>query len=270
MAEFIDTPVKRYSSGMQVKLAFAVATSIEAEILIVDEVLAVGDLAFQRKCFDRMEYLIKRQGRTVLLVSHNIRQVERICSRVITLDHGRKIDDGEPMKVCNAFYERSDRIITMNQASLGKSNIQTTGEVELLDVFFVNKEKQRTNAVGYDCPVTLHIRVQAHKPIINPFFFVGFHTTDFVFLTASSSGEMFRTDVLTIGTHELSMIINKFPLLPGAYSTRISIDVEEPIKNILYGDGLCHFTVVSSSLQRTAPECGGGFFMVETKWQLAS
>ena len=63
MSEFIDTPVKRYSSGMQVKLAFAVATSIEAEILIVDEVLAVGDLAFQRKCFDRMEYLIKGQGR---------------------------------------------------------------------------------------------------------------------------------------------------------------------------------------------------------------
>ncbi len=63
MAEFIDTPVKRYSSGMQVKLAFAVATSVESEILIVDEVLAVGDLAFQRKCFDRMEDLIKRRER---------------------------------------------------------------------------------------------------------------------------------------------------------------------------------------------------------------
>ena len=89
MADFIDTPVKRYSSGMQVKLAFAVATSIESEILIVDEVLAVGDLAFQRKCFERMERLIKYEGRTVLLVSHNIRQVERISNRVIMLDHGR-------------------------------------------------------------------------------------------------------------------------------------------------------------------------------------
>lgn len=88
MERFIDTPVKRYSSGMQVKLAFAVATSIESEILIVDEVLAVGDLAFQRKCFDRMEDLIRRQGRTVLLVSHNLRHVERICSRVVLLDKG--------------------------------------------------------------------------------------------------------------------------------------------------------------------------------------
>jgi len=94
MAEFIDTPVKRYSSGMQVKLAFAVATSIESDILIVDEVLAVGDLAFQRKCFDRMEDLIRHQGRTVLLVSHNIRQVERICTRVLLLEHGRVAQAG--------------------------------------------------------------------------------------------------------------------------------------------------------------------------------
>ncbi len=85
IAEFIDTPVKRYSSGMQVKLAFAVATSIESEILIVDEVLAVGDLAFQRKCFDRMESMIKRQGKTVLLLSHNIRQVQRLCSRALLI-----------------------------------------------------------------------------------------------------------------------------------------------------------------------------------------
>ena len=89
MAEFIDTPVKRYSSGMQVKLAFAVATSVESEILIVDEVLAVGDLAFQRKCIDRMDTLIRRDGRTVLVVSHNIRQIERLCSRALLLDHGR-------------------------------------------------------------------------------------------------------------------------------------------------------------------------------------
>ncbi len=72
---------------MQVRLGFAIATSVESEILIVDEVLAVGDLAFQRKCFDRIEDLIKGRGNTVLLVSHNIRQVERLCSRAIMLDH---------------------------------------------------------------------------------------------------------------------------------------------------------------------------------------
>src|SRR5579862_554936 len=79
LEEFVDTPLKRYSSGMAVRLGFSIATCVDADILIVDEVLAVGDLAFQRKCFDRMEDMIKRQGKTVILVSHNTRQVERLC-----------------------------------------------------------------------------------------------------------------------------------------------------------------------------------------------
>src|SRR5438552_4375017 len=108
LEEFIDTPIKRYSTGMQVRLGFSIATSMDASILIVDEVLAVGDLAFQRKCFDRMEDMIKRQGKTVILVSHNVRQVERLCNRVMLLDHGRIIDDGQPSKVCELFYERTD------------------------------------------------------------------------------------------------------------------------------------------------------------------
>jgi len=93
LEEFIDTPIKRYSSGMAVRLGFSIATSVDADILIVDEVLAVGDLAFQRKCFDRMEDMIKRQGRTVWLVIHNTRQIERLCTRVILMDHGRIIAD---------------------------------------------------------------------------------------------------------------------------------------------------------------------------------
>jgi len=99
LEEFIDTPIKRYSTGMQVRLGFSIATSMDASILIVDEVLAVGDLAFQRKCFDRMEDMIKRQGKTVILVSHNVRQVERLCSRVILLDRGVVINDGHPTEV---------------------------------------------------------------------------------------------------------------------------------------------------------------------------
>ena len=94
LEDFIDTPIKRYSSGMKIRLAFAIATSVDAEILIIDEVLAVGDLAFQRKCFERMENLIKGRGSTVLIVSHNIRQIERMCSRVLLLDHGKVAADG--------------------------------------------------------------------------------------------------------------------------------------------------------------------------------
>ena len=98
LEEFIDTPVKRYSSGMIVKLGFSIATSLDAEILIVDEILSVGDLAFQRKCFERMEAMIKSEGKTVLVVSHNIRQILRICDRVILINKGIKTNRRIPFK----------------------------------------------------------------------------------------------------------------------------------------------------------------------------
>ena len=90
---FIDTPVKRYSSGMHMRLAFAVAAHLEPEILVVDEVLAVGDVAFQRKCLGKMDD-VARQGRTVIFVSHNMTAVESLCRRVCWIEHGRLVDDG--------------------------------------------------------------------------------------------------------------------------------------------------------------------------------
>jgi lipopolysaccharide transport system ATP-binding protein len=93
--KFLDTPVKRYSSGMHVRLAFAVAAHLDPEILIVDEVLAVGDAEFQRKCLGKMDQ-VSKHGRTVLLVSHNMSAIERLCGRAMVLEDGNKIFDGEP------------------------------------------------------------------------------------------------------------------------------------------------------------------------------
>ena len=92
--KFIDTPVKRYSSGMYVKLAFSVAAHLDSEIMIMDEVLAVGDMAFQKKCLAKMRSAAKEQGRTVLYVSHNMNTIRTLCDRCIVLDHGRIIFDG--------------------------------------------------------------------------------------------------------------------------------------------------------------------------------
>jgi lipopolysaccharide transport system ATP-binding protein len=99
---FLDTPVKRYSSGMYVRLAFAIAAHIDPEILIVDEVLAVGDAEFQKKCLDRMES-VGSSGRTVLFVSHNMQAVTRLCRRAILLDHGRVKRDGPAHEVASAY-----------------------------------------------------------------------------------------------------------------------------------------------------------------------
>ncbi|MBQ1770772.1 MAG: ABC transporter ATP-binding protein [Clostridia bacterium] len=92
--QFIDTPVKRYSSGMYVKLAFSVAAHLDSEIMIMDEVLAVGDMAFQKKCLDKMNDVSGAEGRTILYVSHNMNTIRELCDRVIVLDHGKVVFDG--------------------------------------------------------------------------------------------------------------------------------------------------------------------------------
>lgn len=95
VGQFIDTPVKRYSSGMKVKLAFAVASHLDSEIMIMDEVLAVGDVSFQNKCIDRMKKVAEEEGRTILYVSHNMTTVKSLCNRCIVLSHGQVAFEGE-------------------------------------------------------------------------------------------------------------------------------------------------------------------------------
>ena len=107
VSKFIETPVKRYSSGMYVRLAFAVAAHLEPEILIVDEVLAVGDADFQKKCLGKMKDVSNNQGRTVLFVSHNMEAVKNLCSQVVLLEKGKLVEIGNPTAVINTYFRRN-------------------------------------------------------------------------------------------------------------------------------------------------------------------
>lgn len=110
--QFIDTPVKRYSSGMYVKLAFAVASHLDSEILIMDEVLAVGDMAFQKKCLDKMSQVSQDEGRTILYVSHNMNTIRQLCNRCVVMSHGKVIFNGD-VEEAIAIYMSS----TVNSAT---------------------------------------------------------------------------------------------------------------------------------------------------------
>ncbi len=114
LEKFLDTPVKRYSSGMYVRLAFAVAAHLEPEILIVDEVLAVGDASFQKKCLGKMENVAK-QGRTILFVSHNMIAIQSLCRRTIWLDNGKIIEEGEPSQVVSTYLQTSAQESTVTE-----------------------------------------------------------------------------------------------------------------------------------------------------------
>ena len=132
---FLDTPVKRYSSGMYVRLAFAVAAHLEPEILIVDEVLAVGDAEFQRKCLGRMDELRTQVGRTIFLVSHNLEMIETLCTRCILLDQGRVVFDGgthEALARYGALGGRSGEITVTETTKLRWQGIRNRASLNAL------------------------------------------------------------------------------------------------------------------------------------------
>ena len=273
MEDFIDTPVKRYSSGMQVKLAFSVATSVEAEILIVDEVLAVGDLAFQRKCFTRMENMIKEQGRTVLLVSHNIRQVERICTRTLMLDHGTIFADGDPKKVCNLFYEESDLRIQANAKEILNSDptaaLRGTGEASLISLRLHNQAGQPVESINNSDSVSIELTFESHINLINPVFAVGFHTVDLLYVATPRSVGSDLPGKLSPEKYTVTCHIDALPLLPGPYALRVSLSAGETPRTILYAENLWHFNVTSVGFERSMVG-SEGLISLPATWDLAS
>ena len=247
MTEFIDTPVKRYSSGMQVKLAFAVATSIESEILIVDEVLAVGDLAFQRKCFDRMEDVIRRQGRTVLLVSHNIRQVERMCSRVMLMNHGTILQDGDPHATCDRFYQLSNQTICDQKAKDSSKRIISSGEVQNVEVGILDSQGNMVDSITEGGTLRIRIRFTLNQPLSNPEFHVGTHTTDFIYLTGESTAVLGQSKEFSAGDHEIEQLIPAYPLVPGTYGIRFAV-IDHRGRVVFHGESLRFFNVSAKSM----------------------
>ena len=135
--KFLDTPVKRYSSGMYVRLAFAVAAHLEPEILIVDEVLAVGDVAFQKKCLAKIESVSSREGRTVVFVSHNIFAVNRLCTQAILLDSGKVLATGKTQHISKLYQTvalpRQARVDWPDSATAPGSDIARLRSIRVVD-----------------------------------------------------------------------------------------------------------------------------------------
>ncbi|MBK9325452.1 MAG: ABC transporter ATP-binding protein [Hydrogenophilales bacterium] len=225
MAEFIDTPVKRYSSGMKVKLAFSVATSISSEILIIDEVLAVGDLAFQQKCIERMENLIKRDGRTVIIVGHNIRQLQRFCERIMLLDHGRISRDGNPSEVCGVFYDEAQRkniarhVITEGAIEPQRSSGDiTVNSIEILDDADIPVDR-----IGLHEPLKIRATFTCARKLERVEFNVGLHTSDFVHVISVGNALYDALPTLEPGTHQFTCRLSDVPLRPANYALRLLI-----------------------------------------------
>src|SRR5215204_5095115 len=211
--KFLDTPVKRYSSGMYVRLAFGVAAHLETEVLLVDEVLAVGDAQFQKKCFEKMRD-IGVQGRTILFVSHNMSAVRSICKQALIIEKGRVAAQGE-------IDETVDRYLSQMNSS------QALGEAVETETFSVTSV-QVTSVCGpvvktFD-PVEVRVQFIPKAEIQDPGLYVSILTMDSRRLTGLDLKDFFTASPLPAGkAAELGFIIESLPLLPGTYQMEIHL-----------------------------------------------
>ena len=142
--QFIDTPVKRYSSGMYVKLAFSVAAYLDSEIMIMDEVLAVGDMAFQKKCLEKMSDVSKAEGRTILYVSHNMNTIRQLCDRCIVLNHGKIVFDGDVEKGIDIYSEsKFNEELSIDYSDMTLPKWIKSQKVKLKAALFFDKKDNR-------------------------------------------------------------------------------------------------------------------------------
>jgi ABC-2 type transport system ATP-binding protein len=159
IGDFIDTAVKFYSSGMYVRLAFAVAVHTDPDLLLVDEVLAVGDEAFQRKCMERITQF-REEGRTIILVSHSAQQVAELCDRGIVLSDGKVVFDGDPNDAIGAL-----RDVLAGRMAGERPPEQTIHPIQVKRIELIGSDGEPTNSIDEGDPVCIRVHVDALRPI---------------------------------------------------------------------------------------------------------
>ena len=211
--KFLDTPVKHYSTGMYVRLAFAVAVHLEPEVLIIDEVLAVGDAEFQKKCFQKMQE-IGKGDRTILLVSHNMSAVRSICQRALILDAGRLIEFGPVDTVVDDYLAKT---------SNGLSN-QSQVETEMFIVRDVQIRSSNGPVIKTFDPVTIALRITAKTDVLEPDIYVGIETLDGHLLTALCCRDFCSVPRINAGQWlETEFCIDSLAFLPGKYQLKLHL-----------------------------------------------
>jgi lipopolysaccharide transport system ATP-binding protein len=262
--KFLDTPVKRYSSGMYVRLAFAVAAHLEPDILIIDEVLAVGDVVFQKKCLGKMKSVAK-SGRTALFVSHNMQTVTGLTDRAILLDAGRVVANGPPTEVVeqylsnqavgDAVYEQTydqdsnqPQITRVEVCTSNPNNLHQFGKPMTVAIEVTTPDKVSNSAISFQ------IMTSSHQPVVHV-------------LNLDSEVPMLRTP----GLHRLVCTFPSLRLYPGHYYLRFHFGASEPRRVFDGLDEVCPFEVTQLEELRDFywyPD--NGIYVEEVEWNSES
>jgi ABC-2 type transport system ATP-binding protein len=214
LERFIDQQVKHYSSGMYVRLGFSVATSVDPEILLVDEVLAVGDEAFQRKCLDRIK-AFQRDGRTIVFVTHAADLVRQICDRAVVLDRGKQVAWGTPGEAVRAFREG---LYHFDEAGTGEAGaVSGHGERLRIRTVVVEYPDPDRPYVRNGEPLAVHIAFEALEPVDDVVFALSLHGTDGHIVFGQNTWGLGERLPPLHGTGEVSFRFESVQLLEGTY-----------------------------------------------------
>ena len=222
--KFIDTPVKHYSSGMYLRLAFAVAAHLEPEILLVDEVLAVGDAQFQNKCLGKMEDVAK-EGRTVLFVSHNMAAIQRLCSRAIILDQGMISRDGEARNVVISYI--SGITDSKSEQTIEKRRPKAIGQAGYFVSWSVGPSLDEKYTVMSGKDIVVELEAKFNKFVKNAYFGIALWSDEGTLIWAANSHDGRDKITFETGEYAIQFIIKHFILRPGAYWVEVSINSAE-------------------------------------------
>jgi len=253
LAEFIDSAVKHYSSGMYVRLGFAVAVEVDPDVLLVDEVLAVGDEVFKKKCLGKMAEF-QQAGKTIVVVSHDLETVKKICSRVMLLGEGRVIELGEP----EAVVEEYKRLGLQQQDDVFRREWGTRA-AEITDVQILDEAGAPTERFRSGETMRVRIRFDAHEPIADPVF--GFSVADYQGkLCYGSNTAIGGTDVGAVnGLGAIELTIKPLNLMRGKFFLSLALHSRDHETQYHRLDHAWVFWVVSETL-------ADGFVELRNRW----
>jgi len=262
--EFLDTPVKYYSSGMRVRLGFAVAVNVNPDVMLVDEVLAVGDFDFQRRCVDRIEEM-GRSGCTIVFVSHDLNSVRQLCPRSIFLDHGEVAYDGDSQEAINVYLN------SVREGRTGKGGATPTGrgvrwgsfEATIEQVRLLDRHGSVTEEFRSGESLTVEIRYQATQRVTTPEFGIDIHRNDNLMVFgahASSSG--FRMPEI-YGDGVVRAVLDRIDLSSGTYKIGVSLSHKNGLSHYDFHDSAYEFKVRSQGRDV-------GIMAIPIHWEMAS
>ena len=262
LEDFIDVPVKHYSSGMFMRLGFSVAVHCEPDVLLIDEILAVGDAAFQKKCIDRIVAL-KEQGITIIMVSHHLSVLQRLCDKLVWLDHGNVKGIGPTSEIAPLYTAYMNARIA-EQAVSATISRSGTFEAEILQVQFLNAESEPQESFRTGEPMTIEMKYVAHRPIENPE--MGFAMYHGETQLTGSNNQIGQYPIECIdGYGYFQYIIPRLPFLPGKYFVSAGIhDPESPLAHDY------HHLAYSFSIKPGSSAELQGLIEVEGSWNLTS